>query len=83
MTANTKTTVIKGGILVRGREMKRADVFLSDGRIEGVEPGGSQRTADTVIDAAGKYVLPGIIDAHIHPVYADRSETLSHSAAAE
>jgi dihydropyrimidinase len=63
--------------------MKRADVFLSDGRIEGVEPGGSQRTADTVIDAAGKYVLPGIIDAHIHPVYADRIDTLSRAAAAE
>jgi dihydropyrimidinase len=83
MTANTKTTAIKGGILVSGREMKRADVFLSDGRIEGVEPGGSQRTADAVIDVAGKYVLPGIIDAHIHPVYADRIDTLSQAAAAE
>ncbi len=83
MTTNTKTTAIKGGILVSGREMKRADVFLSDGRIAGVEPGGSQRTADTVIDAAGKYVLPGIIDAHIHPVYADRIDTLSRAAAAE
>lgn len=83
MTAPTKTTAIKGGILVSGREMKRADVFLSGGRIEGVEPGGSQRTADMVIDAAGKFVLPGIIDAHIHPVYADRIDTLSKAAAAE
>lgn len=83
MAASTKTTAIKGGILVSGREMKRADVFLSGGRIEGVEPGGSQRTADTVIDAAGKFVLPGIIDAHIHPVYADRIDTLSKAAAAE
>jgi len=83
MTASAKTTAIKGGILVSGREMKRADVFLRNGRIEGVEPGGSRRTADTVIDATGKYVLPGIIDAHIHPVYADRIETLSQAAAAE
>ena len=83
MTAPTKTTAIKGGILVNGQEMKRADVFLSDGRIEGVEPGGSQRTADTVIDASDKFVLPGIIDAHIHPVYADRIDTLSKAAAAE
>jgi len=83
MTANTKTTAIKGGILVSGREMKRADVFLSGGRIDGVEPGGSQRTADTVLDASGKFVLPGIIDAHIHPVYADRIDTLSQAAAAE
>jgi dihydroorotase-like cyclic amidohydrolase len=52
MTASTKTTAIKGGILVTGQEMKRADIFLSDGRIEAVEPGGIQRTADTVIDAS-------------------------------
>ncbi len=83
MTAKTKTTAIKGGILVNGREMKRADVFLSGSRIDGVEPGDSQRTADTVIDATGKFVLPGIIDAHIHPVYADRIDTLSKAAAAE
>jgi dihydropyrimidinase len=83
MTAPIKTTAIKGGIVVSGREMKRADVFLSGGRIAGVEPGGSQRTADTVIDASGKFVLPGIIDAHIHPVYADRIDTLSKAAAAE
>jgi dihydropyrimidinase len=83
MTAKTKTTAIKGGTLVSGREMKPADIFLSDGRIEAVEPGGSQRTADTVIDATGKFVLPGIIDAHIHPVYADRIDTLSKAAAAE
>ena len=83
MTASTKTTAIKGGILVSGREMKPADVYVRDGRIEEVAPGGSRKTADTVIDAAGKYVLPGIIDAHIHPVYADRIDTLSQAAAAE
>ena len=83
MTAQAKTTAIKGGILVSGLEMKRADVFLSDGCVEAVEPGGSQRTAGTVIDATGQFVLPGMIDAHIHPVYADRIDTLSKAAAAE
>ena len=83
MKATVKTTAIKGGILVSGREMKRADVFVNKGRIDAVEPGGSMRAADTIIDAAGKYVLPGIIDAHIHPVYADRIDTLSRAAAAE
>ncbi len=83
MTTPTKTTAIKGGTLVTGCEMKPADVFLRGERIEEVAPGGSQRTADTVIDASGKLVLPGIIDAHIHPVYADRIDTLSKAAAAE
>ena len=83
MTAQNKTTAIKGGILVNSQEMKRADVFIRDDCIDTVEPGGSTKTADTVIDATGKLVLPGIIDAHIHPVYADRIDTLSKAAAAE
>lgn len=36
--------------------------------------------ADRVIDASGRYVLPGIIDAHNHPVYADRIDRLSRAA---
>lgn len=36
----------------------------------------------TVIDASGCLVLPGIIDAHNHPVYGDRLETMSRSAIA-
>ncbi len=83
MTATTQTIAIKGGIVVSGPEMKPADVYVRDGHIDEVAPGGSRRTADTVIDAAGKYVLPGIIDAHIHPVYADRIDTLSQAAAVE
>ena len=37
--------------------------------------------ARRVIDASGLYVMPGIVDAHNHPVYADRIETFSLSAA--
>jgi len=33
------------------------------------------------INVNGKFVLPGIIDAHFHPVYADRIDTLSKAAA--
>jgi dihydropyrimidinase len=34
-----------------------------------------------VVDARGCYVLPGILDAHVHPIYADTMESLSISAA--
>ncbi len=71
---------IKGGALVSGQGMKPSDLFIRDGKIDMIEPGGSQKNADRIIDASGKFVLPGIIDAHLHPVYADRIDTLSQAA---
>ncbi len=52
------------------------DIFVRGGRIEKIVPSGPQRSAmasmDAVIDATGKYVLPGFINmhAHLHPVRA-------------
>ena len=71
---------IKGGTLVNSHEMEAADIFIRDGMVDSIEPAGSQRNVDRVIDASGKIVLPGIIDAHLHPVYADRIDTLSRAA---
>ena len=71
---------IKGGVLVNSRELKLADVFIKDGLVQSIERPDSGMTADRVIDATGKFVLPGIVEAHLHPVYADRLETLSKSA---
>jgi dihydropyrimidinase len=51
---------------------------VGDGKIQQV---GSNLKAPKAIDASGKYVLPGIIDAHNHPVYADKMDTFSLSAA--
>ncbi|MFO0931008.1 MAG: amidohydrolase family protein, partial [Gemmataceae bacterium] len=45
-------------------EVEPADVVIADGWIAGVGPGGWQGTR--TIDVAGRYVLPGLIDAHIH-----------------
>lgn len=43
---------------------RRADLLIRDGRIDsiGTNPG----KADRVIDAAGCYVTPGLIDIHVH-----------------
>jgi len=49
-----------------------ADVFLSDGKVAEVRPAGSDPRAyrangpEMVIDASGCYVLPGLIDMHVH-----------------
>ena len=52
------------------------DIVVEDGLISYIGPDGgpgssaagrtSQRSSDTVIDAAGKYVMPGIVNAHMH-----------------
>lgn len=71
---------IKGGVLVDSRELRLADVFVKDGIIDSIERPDSGKEASRVIDAKGKFVLPGIIEAHLHPVYADRLDTLSRAA---
>jgi dihydropyrimidinase len=57
--------LIKGGRVVTAADDYVADVFVDDERISliGEE---LDLQADRVIDAAGKYVLPGCIDPHTH-----------------
>ncbi|MDX2209627.1 MAG: amidohydrolase [Sphingopyxis sp.] len=51
----------EGGVFERGV------VFLSGGKVSSVGPAGTPVPADImVIDAAGKFVTPGIIDIHSH-----------------
>ena len=67
------TTLITNGTVVSATGRAQADVLIDGERITAVlEPGsvllGTDVAAsvDTVIDAAGKYVIPGGIDAHTH-----------------
>ena len=57
--------LIKGGTVVTATDLYPGDVFIEDDRITAI---GSTLTfpADRVIDASGKYVLPGGIDVHTH-----------------
>jgi dihydropyrimidinase len=67
------TTLIKNGTVVSPTGASPADVLIDGERIVALlEPGGTafgadlEQTADLVIDAAGKYVVPGGVDAHTH-----------------
>eukprot|EP01090_Pellita_catalonica_P022148 TRINITY_DN8496_c0_g1_i1.p1 TRINITY_DN8496_c0_g1~~TRINITY_DN8496_c0_g1_i1.p1 ORF type:complete len:498 (+),score=90.94 TRINITY_DN8496_c0_g1_i1:1627-3120(+) len=57
--------LIKGGTIVNDDRQFKGDVLVSNGKIIGV---GSDLKADgaRVIDAAGKFVIPGGIDPHTH-----------------
>ncbi len=67
------TTLIKGGTVVSATGRTEADVLIDGEKIVAlVSPGSTalgsdlSKTADTVVDATGKYVIPGGIDAHTH-----------------
>ena len=42
------------------------DIQVKDGLIEGVHPGGAGRARAGAVDAKGLWVLPGLIDMHVH-----------------
>ena len=46
-------------VLVWGDNVTRADVLISDGGVREVGSDLSRRDARRVIDAAGRYILPG------------------------
>ncbi|GAA4425953.1 dihydropyrimidinase [Actinokineospora soli] len=59
-------TLIRGGTVVNSGGGFAADVLVDGETIAAVAAPGLFTEADRVIDAAGKYVLPGGIDAHTH-----------------
>ncbi|MFJ9796869.1 dihydropyrimidinase [Streptomyces sp. NPDC101145] len=63
-------TLIRGGLVVTAAEETHADVLVEDGRVAALAAHGSAAarawTADRLIDATGKYVIPGGVDAHTH-----------------
>src|SRR5438270_11532503 len=59
------SVLIKGGLVVTASDSTVADVFVDDERISLIGEDLDVQ-ADKVIDAAGKYVLPGCIDPHTH-----------------
>ena len=67
------TTLITGGTVVSATGRAAADVLIDGETIRAVlEPGSTllgtdvAASVDRVIDATGKYVIPGGIDAHTH-----------------
>jgi dihydropyrimidinase len=58
--------LVKGGTLVTPEGTLEADLLAQGERIKAIGRGLSVADDTRVIDAAGCYVLPGIIDAHTH-----------------
>jgi len=59
-------TIVRGGQVVTATDTFEAAVAITDGKIVAIGPESLLPPADRMIDAAGKYVLPGLIDCHLH-----------------
>jgi dihydropyrimidinase len=73
--------LLAGGTIVTGSGIQRVDVGVRGETIAAVAPDLPRGAASEVIDATGRYVLPGIIDVHVHPVYLDSVADCSRLAA--
>lgn len=86
------TTLISGGTVISAIGRREADVLIDGESVAAIlAPGHASSygiTPDTTIDATGKYVVPGGVDAHVHmslpfggTVSADDFDTGSRAAA--
>ncbi|MFI8101495.1 dihydroorotase family protein [Streptomyces sp. NPDC086023] len=68
LTGRTATAdlVVVGGRLVTPEGVKEGAVVIRNGRIDAVLEPGEQVPEGPRVDAAGRYVLPGLIDSHVH-----------------
>ena len=58
-------TLIKNGTIVTSEKNIIADIFIENQKIKKVE-GKIEEKAGRIIDAKGKYLLPGGVDPHVH-----------------
>jgi dihydroorotase len=58
--------IIAGGRVVNAEAELRADVAITDGRVAALLAAGETAACNEMIDASGKYILPGLVDAHAH-----------------
>src|SRR5580692_6017913 len=81
-------TIIANGRVVTATDTYASDLAISDGKITALGQNLPRDNATKIIDAAGKYVLPGGIDVHTHldmpfgsTISADDFETGTRAAA--
>ncbi|HPF70260.1 MAG TPA: dihydroorotase [Candidatus Krumholzibacteria bacterium] len=76
MSADRRTILITGARIVNEGEIREGDLLVAGGRIAAVGGDLSGRPADEVIEARGRFLLPGLIDDQVH----FREPGLTHKA---
>jgi dihydroorotase len=62
----SETTLITNATLVNEGQTQEADLLIRDGRIARIDTQITAPEAATVVDAAGRVLLPGLIDDQVH-----------------
>jgi dihydroorotase-like cyclic amidohydrolase len=62
----TMDTIIKGGQVVTRGGVQKLSIGIKDGKIAVLGPDGALDSSRHVIDATGKYILPGLVDPENH-----------------
>jgi allantoinase len=77
--------LIKNGVIVSSKGQCEASILVKDGIITALFSPEEECEADKIIDAKGRYVIPGGVDGHTHmmdPGYTEREEFSTGTAAA-
>ncbi|NHD16065.1 MULTISPECIES: dihydroorotase [Actinopolyspora] len=64
--SETFDLLIRGARVVTGDGVRRLDVAVSAGRVARLLEPGTEAVAASTIPAQGRYLLPGLIDSHVH-----------------
>ena len=67
-------TLIKNGRVVLADREETLDIGIRDGRIAALAPNIDTACAREMVDASGQYVMPGMVDAHMHVSEPGRTE---------
>ena len=59
-------TIVRGGQIVTSSQVYEAAIAISGEKIVALGPENMLPPAENYIDASGKFVLPGLIDCHVH-----------------
>jgi len=62
----TVDLVVRGGTVVTSGGRMRGGVAISDGKVVAIASDETLPDAEQTIDASGRYVLPGVINPHVH-----------------
>ncbi|GAY50919.1 hypothetical protein CUMW_130310 [Citrus unshiu] len=65
-SSSSAKILIKGGTVVNAHHQQIADVYVEDGIVVAVQPNINVGDDVKVLDATGKFVMPGGIDPHTH-----------------
>jgi imidazolonepropionase-like amidohydrolase len=85
MTGPVLVAIMGGTLLTAGPQgtIEKGTVLIRDGKIAAVGRDILVPTGATVIDATGRYVMPGIIDCHSHTAIEENVNECSDSVTAE